>query len=245
MTKNLEPLSNENGETKISALTNKIKQNNFNLDVLSTQVSSILRKAILENILKEGEKLVEADLQRQFGISRSPLREALRELDKEGLVVIIPRKGTFVRRIERKDIESNFPVRATLEALAAEMAYPNITEDDLDEMEFVLLKMKKALRLNDHKIYWKHHTGFHDIFIYASRNEVLIDILKKLRMHSLWYKVSYQNTQENHQKSFADHQEIFQLFKHKKTDIEELKALVKNHIIVAFEKYLELFDQSH
>ena len=91
--------------------------------VLGEQVSQILMETILEGVLKGGDKLVEAELQKKFGISRSPLREAFRDLEKKGLVVIIPRKGSFVRRITQKDIEENFPVRSVLEGLAAKEAF--------------------------------------------------------------------------------------------------------------------------
>ena len=223
-------------------LSDKIEQQNFKSDVLGIQVSNILKDAIFENILKGGEKLVEADLQRQFGISRSPLREALRHLEKEGFVVIIPRKGAFVKRIEQEDIQNNYPVRAVLEAFAAESAYKNMGENDFDEMELSLLNMKRAVRLGDTKNYWKHHIVFHDIFINATGNDILINILRNLRMHSLWYKFSYQNTKEELQNSFIDHQKIFHLFKEESTDIQELKSLVQSHIEDAFIKFLSYLE---
>ena len=105
-------------------LTGKIKDLRFRPHVLGQQVSHILTEAILEGVLKGGDQLVEAELQKQFGISRSPLREAFRDLEKKGLVFIIPRKGTYVKQLSRKDIEDNFPVRAMLEGLAAQEPIP-------------------------------------------------------------------------------------------------------------------------
>jgi len=163
-------------------------------------------------------------------------------LEKEGFVVIIPRKGAFVKRIEREDIQNNYPVRAILEAFAAESAYKNMGEDDFDEMELALLNMKRAVRLGDTKSYWKHHVVFHDIFINATGNDILINILRNLRMHSLWYKFSYQNTKKELQKSFNDHQKIFHLFKEKDTDTLELKELVQSHIEAAFIKFLSYLE---
>ena len=90
-------------------LSGKIKDLEFKPHVLGEQVSQILTEAILEGLLKGGDQLVEAELQKQFGVSRSPLREAFRDLEKKGLVVIVPRKGTYVKQISRKDIEENFP----------------------------------------------------------------------------------------------------------------------------------------
>ncbi|MFH1090070.1 MAG: GntR family transcriptional regulator, partial [Pseudomonadota bacterium] len=80
----------------------KIKKYTFKPSVIGEQISRVLTEAILEGILKGGDQLVELELQKHFGISRSPLREAFRDLEKKGLVVIVPRKGTFVKQITRE-----------------------------------------------------------------------------------------------------------------------------------------------
>lgn len=219
-------------------LTKKIKRREFKPDVLGDQVSRILSEAILEGLLKGGDKLVEAQLQKQFNISRSPLREAFRSLEKKGLVVITPRKGTFVRRITRSDIEDNFPVRATLEGLAARLAFKNLPSSGLKALGQALAKMEQAVEKQDAKIYWKHHMAYHDVFIRACENEVLINTLNTLRMHSLWYRFSYQYYQEDLPKSLAVHKTIFSLFNDPQTDPAALEAAVKDHIEVAVERFL-------
>ncbi len=178
-------------------LIGKIKDLNFSPHVLGEQASNILTEAILVGVLKGGDQLIEAELQKQFGISRSPLREAFRDLEKKGLVAIIPRKGTFVKRITRKDMEENFPVRAVLEGLAAGEAHQKMSPEVLSKMEQILEKMSLAVKNNDTKNYWRNHFEFHDTFIKASGYDILIDILKTLRMHSLWYRFSYQYYQED------------------------------------------------
>ena len=219
-------------------LTDKLREYDFRPNVLAEQVSRILTDAILEGLLKGGDKLVEADLQKQFGISRSPLREAFRDLEKKGLVIIYPRKGTFVKRITRKDIEENFPVRALLEGLAAKIAFSKMTDTELGEIEQTLYRMEAAVEKKDTKAYWESHLTFHDIFIRASGNDILISILRTLRMHSLWYRLSYQYYQEDLQKNLAIHREIFGLFRDRNTDPNMLGNLVQNHIETASEKFL-------
>ncbi|MFC1798690.1 GntR family transcriptional regulator [Thermodesulfobacteriota bacterium] len=218
-------------------LTRKIKQHDFKPIVLGEQVAQILTEAILEDVLKGGDKLVETQLQKQFGISRSPLREAFRDLEKKGLVVITPRKGTFVKQITLKDIEENFPVRATLEGLAACIAHGKMGEKELADLKLSLNKMELAVKKNDIKSYWKHHLAYHETFIATTENEVLINILRTLRMHSLWYRFSYQYYSEDLKKSLAVHQKIFNLFKNKKTNPAKLAAEVHNHIEVAYERF--------
>jgi len=225
-------------------LSRKIKQHDFRLDVLAEQVAKILTEAILEDVLKGGDKLVEAELQKQFGISRSPLREAFRELEKKGLVTITPRKGTFVRRISRKDIQENFPVRATLEGLAAKAAYRKMDTKDHARMHQVLLKMEQAVERNDPKVYWKQHILFHEIFITACGNDVLISILKTLRMHSLWYRFSYQYYREDLPGALAVHRKILALFSQPRTDPDALAATVREHIERAAEKFLAYLEAS-
>lgn len=224
-------------------LSKKIKQHDFRPDVLARQVSKILTEAILEDVLKGGDKLVESELQKQFGISRSPLREAFRELEKKGLVTITPRKGTFVKRIARKDIQENFPVRAILEGLAAKEAFKKMDAKDRSRLEQVLQKMEQAVKINDPKTYWKQHIVFHEIFITACGNDVLIPILRTLRMHSLWYRFSYKYYREDLPGSLAVHRKILNLFNDPQTDPASLAERVQDHIETASVKFMAYLEE--
>ena len=232
----------------MSPLERRIKEIDFKPLVLVEQVSRILSLAILEGDLKGGDQLIEADLKDKFGISRSPLREAFRDLEKKGLVEIIPRKGTFVKKITRRDIEEHFPVRSVLEGLAAREACKKLTEEDLDEMTLSLKNMKSAVSRNDPKTFWRNHLLFHEIFINASANLILINLLKTLRVHTMWYRFSYQYYKEDFNKSLKIHERILHPFKGKKTNSKELEDAVRDHIEVAAERflvYLEEQERSH
>ena len=211
---------------------------------LAVQVSQVLTQAILEGKLKGGDHLLEAELQEQFGISRSPLREAFRDLEKKGLVVIVPRKGTFVREITRKDIEENFPVRASLEGLAAVMARSVMSSRELDGLKDILGKMEKAVEAGDLMAYFKHHLRFHEGFIEGSKNNLLIDVLTNLRLHSMWLRFSYKYYQEDLPKSLAVHQKIFELLSNPETDQEKLRFLVVSHIEAGMERFLEYLENN-
>lgn len=182
--------------------------------------------------------MVELELQAHFGISRSPLREAFRELEKKGLVEIVPRKGTFVKRITRKDVEENFPVRAELEGLAARLASKNMTEAALKEMEDLLGKMEKAVSKGNTKAYYHHHFAFHEVFIELSGNELLVNLLKNLRMQSIWHRFSFQYYKEDLEKAFEFHREILALFRQPQPDPEAVETMVARHIIVALDRFL-------
>ncbi len=215
----------------------------FKPSVLAEQVSRILTEAILEGTLIGGDQLIEAELQKQFEISRSPLREAFRSLEKKGLVDLIPRKGTFVKRVTRKDVEENFPVRAVLEGLAAQEAGQKITAKGLKEMKEALDTMAVAVTKNHTMAYWESHLKFHEIFIKASGNEILIAILKTLRMHSLWYRFSYQYYREDLKSALGVHQKIYDLFKHQDTGQQKVRRLVEKHIQTGYHHFLAYLDE--
>ncbi len=222
-----------------SEISTKIKQLDFKPTVLVEQVSQILADAILEGILKGGDKLVEAELVKQFGISRAPIRESFRELEKRGLVEIIPRIGTFVITITEKDIKENFPVRANLEGLAAKLAFPRLTKDDIAQMEKALHNMEKFAKKKNTKQFRESHIHWHEIFIDACGNEVLISLLQRLRMHYLWQRFAYQYYQEDFAKTVSYHKKILALFKKKKSNPDDIEILVRDHIAVALDRFIK------
>ena len=216
-------------------LKEKIKLSGFKPQVLTKQVADLLADLILDGTLAPNQQLVESELQKQLGVSRSPLREAFRELEKKGLVVIVPRKGTHVRELTRRDIEENFPVRAALEGLAAREAYEKLTPQDLKDMGAYLEEMKSAGRSREREKYVEAHKQFHAIFINASGNQLLIDLLQTLRMHRLWYLITYRYQMLNINMAVEVHQKIYDMFKDKNTNLDELETVVRGHIEVALD----------
>ncbi len=207
---------------------------------LVEQITDFLTQAILDGQFENGGRLVETGLQRQFGVSRSPIRESFRILEKKGLVTNIPRKGTYVRNITQKDIEENFPVRANLESLAARLALPYLTGQDIEKMESDFSRMSEAARNNDFKSYLKYHTQYHDVFIRASRNDTLIEILENLRSQALWFRYSYLYVQEAFEYAVTVHRKILDYFI--KKDADRLEALVKEHILIALNRFIEFLE---
>ena len=210
---------------------------------LVDQIANALKDDILTGRLKGGDQLLEDSLKIEFGISRTPLREAFRVLEKEGLVEILPRKGTFVKRISRQDIEENFPVRAILEGLAARLAYENLKDQNINEMEEVVEYMKEAAQRKDFIDYAKNHIAFHEIFINASGNETLIALLHNLRMHTLWHRYTHHYYKEDFRNSLKIHRQIIDLFKEKKVPAEEIEKVVRQHIEVALGPFLKAMEK--
>ena len=209
---------------------------------LVDQIANALRDDILTGRFKGGDQLLEDSIKIEFGISRTPLREAFRVLEKQGLVEILPRRGTFVKRITRQDIEENFPVRAILEGLAARLAYENLRDKDINEMEEVIEYMEEAVQRKDFIDYAKNHIVFHEIFINASGNETLIALLRTLRMHTLWHRYTHHYYKEDFSNSLKIHQKIMDLFKEKKVPAKEIEGVVRQHIEVALGPFLKAME---
>lgn len=144
-------------------------------------VFDALREAIIGGVLRPGERLMECQLAEELGVSRTPVREAIRKLELEGFVVMIPRKGAYVAGISLKDIADVFEVRAALEALATALAAERITEEELEELERILVRKAEMIEQQEIELFIASDKKFHDILYQASRNQRLIQILTNLQ----------------------------------------------------------------
>ena len=140
-------------------------------------VSEALRQAIKEGILKPGERLMEIQLADELGVSRTPIREAIRKLELEGFVVMIPRRGTYVADISLKDVVQVFEIRSALEELAAGLAAERITPDELEELERILVEINEYIDRDEFDKIVDTDIRFHGVLYRASRNNRLVDIL--------------------------------------------------------------------
>jgi len=210
---------------------------------ITDQIYEHLSTSIIEGKIKPGEKLIENDLGHQFGISRSPLRECFRILESEGLIVIHPRKGTFVRDITIKDIEDVFPVRASLECLAAKLAVKNIGEKEIIVFNDLIVKMEEALRNKDNRSFLHLNFNFHSVFIKASNNHILEKTLKNLG-RGLWQRIAFLYYQSPSGLDFSNnmHKEIVKAFQEK--DINSVQRIVEEHIEHAKQQLLKSFSTS-
>ena len=136
-----------------------------------------LRKAIIQGELQPGERLMEVSLANKLGVSRTPVREALRQLDLEGLVEIAPNRGAKVIGISRKDVEDIYHMRARLEGLAARKAAEQIKEEELAELEEVILLSEFHVKKPESKQMVRLDGRFHEIMYRASGSRMLEHVL--------------------------------------------------------------------
>ena len=151
-------------------------------------VSEALRQAIREGVLQPGERLMEIQLADELGVSRTPIREAIRKLELEGFVVMVPRRGTYVADISLKDVVQVFEIRSALEELAAGLAAERITPDELEELERILVEINDYIARDDFDKIVDADIRLHGILYKASRNNRLVDILRNLREQMLRFR---------------------------------------------------------
>lgn len=171
-------------------------------------VFNTLREAILKGDFAPGERLMEKQLAERLGVSRTPIREAIRKLELEGLVVMVPRKGAEVASITGKDISDVLEVRATLEALAVRLACKKMSEHDLEELITVNDEFKKAAKELDVKTVIAKDVEFHDIIFHSSDNERLIGIINNLREQIYRYRVEYIYKKKSYADLVEEHDNI-------------------------------------
>ena len=143
-------------------------------------VFNTLRRAILRGELKPGERLMEIQLANKLGVSRTPIREAIRKLELEGLVLMIPRKGAEVAEITRKNMMDVLEVRKALEELAAELACERIGKEQIAEMRVAAKEFERTLKTGDVTQIAEADEKFHDILYIATNNQRLILLLNNL-----------------------------------------------------------------
>ena len=140
---------------------------------LHDEMAERLRRLIVEGDLEPGEKISEKELCDIYGVSRTPLREALKVLAREGLVVLTPHRGAHVSMLTVADLEQAFPVIGALEALAGELACERATDEEISEISHLHLKMLTAWKNRDRKKYFRLNQRIHEALAAAARNPVL------------------------------------------------------------------------
>ena len=147
---------------------------------LREKIVETVRSAIVNGHIPAGTRVAEPELADRFGISRTPIREAFRQLESEGFITVIPRKGAVVASLSAKDISDFYDLKTVLEGYAARCAARTLTEKDIAKMETVNRQMEAAAVKKDLRRVLTLHNEFHDIFIKSCGNEKLQSIVQNL-----------------------------------------------------------------
>lgn len=171
-------------------------------------VFTTLRQAILRGDLKPGERLMEIQLATMLGVSRTPIREAIRKLELEGLVLMIPRKGAEVAEITEKSLRDVLEVREALEVLAVQLACEKISPKQIEELKIAAVEFEKVLESNDVTHIAESDVAFHDVIYEATDNDRLINLLNNLREQMYRYRVEHLKSESARPQIIKEHQEL-------------------------------------
>ncbi len=210
-----------------------MKEPKFNVTMneylpLRDVVFNTLRQAILRGELKPGERLMEIQLANKLGVRRTPIREALRKLELEGRVNMVPRKGAEVADITEKSLRDVLEVRKALEELSVQLACEKITEEEIEELKRVAERFKDTLNDQDVTKIAEADVAFHDVIYTATDNQKLILLLNNLREQMYRYRVEYLKKEEAYPQLIAEHEELIDNIS--KRNKEEATRIMCEHI---------------
>jgi DNA-binding GntR family transcriptional regulator len=199
-----------------------------------------LKSAILNLTLAPGTQLCINDIVTEYNISRTPIREAFLQLEKDGLVRVVPRVGFFVTDITRQDLEELYVIRELLESRAIEVAVNNLNESDLAIIDNLMQIGYKCIEERDVDKYLQAEIDFHTLLINHSQNQRLISIMESLQDLSLrWRTLSLQSF-ENLKLSHVEHMKIVEAMKLR--DAKKASQLMSEHIRNSQERILQLVE---
>ncbi|MCM1026350.1 MAG: GntR family transcriptional regulator [Roseburia sp.] len=173
-------------------------------------VFNTLRKAILTGELKPGERLMEIHLANRLGVSRTPIREAIRKLELEGLVTMIPRRGAEVAQITEKSMSDVLEIRRALDALCAELACDRISAGELESLGQACDSFEAAVQTGDAKRIAQADVALHDIIVQATGNQRLIQLVNNLSEQMYRYRFEYIKDSSQHEMLVTEHRIIYQ-----------------------------------
>ena len=199
---------------------------------LGGRVFQRIREDILNGKYQEHDELREAALGKELGVSRTPVREALRQLELEGLVTIIPNRGAYVTGISQKDIWDIYRLRSLLEGLCARWAVEHITEEQLDELEEVILLseflLKKGSGFSAEQV-TSLDGRFHAVLYEASGSRILSHVLTDFHNYVQAARKSSVISEERARKSIREHKQILRAIRDR--DAEMAEQLANEHIL--------------
>lgn len=209
-----------------------MKDTNFNVNEylpLRDVVFNTLRQAIITGEFAPGERLMEISLANRLGVSRTPVREAIRKLELEGLVIMIPRKGAQVARITEKNLRDVIEIRTVLEEFAAVLACERIDQSGLHDLRQAHEHFIRSVENGDILDIVDKDETFHDTIFRATNNDRLISIINNLREQFYRYRMEYVKDIRQRSNLVEEHRELLDAISSR--DSIKAKELMKTHLL--------------
>ncbi len=180
---------------------------------LREKILETIREAILKGALKPGEKVAEPELAERFGISRTPIREAFRQLESEGYLTVIPRKGAVVTSLSERDVEEFYAIKSILEGYAARIAAEKLSNRDMERLEAINAHLEQLAKDGDVKTFFRVHNEFHELFIKAAGNDKLLELINQLVMKFNRLRMASLSLPGRMEISVREHRKIIEAFR--------------------------------
>jgi len=203
----------------------------------------MLRQAILTGKLQPGDRLVERELAEQLGVSRTPVREALRKLELENLVTHIPRKGVVVSEISKKDVIEIFDIRASLEGLASSLAAQKATKEDLQGLRELLVEMENASVSNNSDSLNEIHDKFHKMLFDIADSPRLVQMINSLSDYINRFMKAGYSIPGRSSAAMQEHRELLESIEAK--DSARAEAIAGKHIMNSKAIVLKQYDEEY
>lgn len=210
-------------------------------NTLGDKVYEVIKTKIIRAEFVPGTRLKESELARMLDVSTTPVREAVRRLESEGLIESVPYKGTFVRGMSLVTIEHIYEVRMGLEQLAAELVCSSIRKAELEAMESLVREYERAYEDNDVAACLETDMAFHGLLVQATGNEVLLEVYRGLAVRIQALR-TLDEGQARRRQSLEDHKAMLRAVKAQ--DLPRARAVVKEHITKGKEHVLSLLAES-
>jgi len=195
---------------------------------LHEEIANNLRELIMSGGLQEGDKIKEDELCSSMGISKTPLREALRVLSVEGLIKLVPNRGSFVSTPTFEEIREMFDVMSVLEGICARAAAQKMGVKDLATLEKLHTKLEKNFKGRAQREYIRVNNQFHSFVQELAGNRTLNQIVNGLRQKILLYRYQSLNLPERFEQSIQEHRDLIEAFR--KKDLKKVETLMRRHL---------------
>ena len=209
--------------------------------LLSSDLFTAIRKDILEMKYERGYKLTEQNICTQYNVSRTPVREALRQLEAEGLIETVPNRGAYVLGLDEQDIKDIFELRKAYEILAVKWAIERISDDELEDLEEAYEFMEFYTKKNDLEKMVNINSNFHQIIYKAAHNRIILSTLLSYQQYTEYIKIRRSYEKDYLHKLLLEHTEIFKAFKD--SDVERGVRAMEKHMDNSIERCYNIIDR--
>lgn len=186
---------------------------------LRERIVEFIKDAVISGSLKPGERVPESEIAERFGISRTPIREAFRQLESDGFLIMTPRKGAVVSPITDKDVREFYAIKSLLEGYAAEKACMELTDKEIKKLQDLNTEMEKNEEKGHVKNFFKLDNQFHEVFIKACGNEKLCALINQLVEQFERFRITALSLPGRMHNSVSQHKEIIEAIEDKNTEL--------------------------